>query len=57
MPRTLLVACEPQSAKEGIGLSPAVTASLDVAAAAVRDIVDGERAVPAGGRRRTPGGR
>lgn len=46
VPRTLLVGCEPHSVEEGIGLSPAVAASLHAAASAVRDIVDDARPAP-----------
>jgi hydrogenase maturation protease len=42
VPRTLLVGCEPASVEEEIELSPAVAGAIEVAAAAVREIVAAE---------------
>jgi hydrogenase maturation protease len=41
-PRTLVVGCVPERLDEGIGLSPAVAAAVDVAAAAVTELVTAE---------------
>jgi hydrogenase maturation protease len=49
LPRTFVVGCEPAVLDEGIGLSPAVHAAVDVAAAAVRSLLERELA-PAGAR-------
>lgn len=38
-PRTLLVGCKPADVGEGMGLSPAVADAVDVAIAAVRDLL------------------
>ena len=44
VPRTLVVGCIPARLDEGLGLSPAVAAAVDVAAAAVADVVAAELA-------------
>lgn len=44
VPRTIVVGCEPARLEAGMGLSPAVADAVEVAAAAVRDLV-GEVAV------------
>lgn len=44
--RILVVGCEPESLDEGIGLSPAVAAAVDQAAALVRRLVHGDVPIP-----------
>lgn len=39
LPRTLVVGCEPSETGEGLGLSDPVSRAVDVAVAAVRDLV------------------
>ncbi|NUP34909.1 MAG: hypothetical protein HOU01_24820, partial [Streptomycetaceae bacterium] len=44
--RILVVGCEPESLDEGIGLSPAVAAAVDEAAALVRRLLHGDVPTP-----------
>jgi hydrogenase maturation protease len=51
LPRTLIVGCQPLDLEEGIGLTPAVTAAVDVAVNTVRELLGNllaEQAVGAG---------